>query len=389
MIISGTKKIKPNKIEDISKFVDIAGETQFKNIYKNVQEEIKDKIITKLLSKLERQNKQIEEYKQEIISLKNDIVYLLKRIILSKNEQKQFNHNSIKKININTLIKKSISSNNSPFNTSSQKLLSNCFNHIENNNTNNNINHKAIIDISSANINNINDNTNNDIDTKIANYLNSIYKRNFSKNETNINDYYSLNKKETLYDEIFQKKNNAKIEERYTGTEPCIKKNNYIKIKKYQRNISTSNSNSLNKLPTDNFHKTESHKNLSSSMMNFKNKNNSKNVFNIDSKKADRYIKYEDNINHNNITDNAINAISVIKRKKSGNKLPKTKNRNDELSKDNSPLNNYNSFKTKSQYNGIYTIIDENKIEPKNYIKVNNLYHYKQINRSPFITKKL
>ena len=388
MIISGTKKIKPNKIEDISKMVDIAGETQFKNIYKNAQEEIKDKIITKLLSKLEKQNKQIEEYKQEIISLKNDIVYLLKRIILSKNEQKTFTHNSIKKINNNTLIKKSISSNNSPFITSSQKLLPNCFNHIENNNSNNNINHKAIIDISTTNINNINDNVNNDIDTKIANYLNSIYKKNFLKNETNINEYYSLNKKETLYDEIFQKKNNQKIEERYTGTEPCIKKNNYTKIKKYQRNISTSNSNSLTKLPTDNYHKTENHKNLSSSMMNFKTKNNSKNESNIDSKKADRYIKYEDNINHY-ITDNGINVISVIKRKKSGNKLPKTKYKNDELSKDNSPLNNHNSHKTKSQYNGLYTIIDGNKIEPKNYIKVNNLYNYKQMNRSPFITKKL
>ena len=88
MIITSTKKKKPNKIDNIQKIIDSAGTTQFKNIYKNLQTEIKDKIITKLLSKLDIQNKQIEEYKQEIISLKNDLVYLLKRVILSKNEEK-------------------------------------------------------------------------------------------------------------------------------------------------------------------------------------------------------------------------------------------------------------------------------------------------------------
>ena len=88
MIIIITKKKKTNKIDNIQKIIDSAGTTQFKNIYKNLQTKIKDKIITKLLSKLDIQNKQIEEYKQEIISLKNDLVYLLKRVILSKNEEK-------------------------------------------------------------------------------------------------------------------------------------------------------------------------------------------------------------------------------------------------------------------------------------------------------------
>lgn len=220
MIITSTKKKKPNIIDNIQKFLDTAGETQFKNIYKNLQVEIKDKIITKLLSKLEIQNKQIENYKQEIISLKNDLVYLLKRVIISKNEEKIYVSNAKTKKNFNKLNKANnydISSFSPLNNTSSQiKSFNNFNNHLENNNN------KLSFDI--TNIYPINSNQ-SEIDIKINNYINSIYKHNFLKNETNINEYYSLNKKENLYEVFFLKKsntNNSKKKGGYSGRDKKI-----------------------------------------------------------------------------------------------------------------------------------------------------------------------
>ena len=99
MIITNNKKKKTNPIDNFQKIMDSAGETQFQNIYKNLQAELKDKIITQLLLKLEKQKKIIEEYKEEIMSLKNDLVYLLKRVIISKNEEKSIVSNTKNKNN--------------------------------------------------------------------------------------------------------------------------------------------------------------------------------------------------------------------------------------------------------------------------------------------------
>ena len=86
-MITNFKKQKPQLYEErIQKLIDSAGETQFKNIFTKMKDEIKNTIITKLLSKLEKQTKQIEQYKQEIISLKNDLTYILKRVLLLKNQ---------------------------------------------------------------------------------------------------------------------------------------------------------------------------------------------------------------------------------------------------------------------------------------------------------------
>ena len=303
MIIIGTKKKKPKKIDNITKMIDTAGETQFKNIYKNLQAEIKDKIITKLLLKLEKQNKQLEQYKEEIISLKNDLVYLLKRIILSNNEQKLNPNLQIRK-GKNKIIKKNSSSNcniqtfygnsNSIFvhlnkMSTQKKPFFNRKNKVYNNNI---VNNKIIIDIS--NINNNNNYAQTVLDLKINNYLNSIYKHNFLKNETNINNYYSLNKKETLFEEIFHKKNNYKIVEYYIGTNPCMNKINFFNSNRSLRNISSS----LNKMSTDyHHHDRNKSKNHSTSIIKIKNKNE----YIIDSNNND---KFDDFINNNKSDDN-------------------------------------------------------------------------------------
>ena len=377
MIITSTKKKKPTKIENIQKLIDSAGETQFKNIYKNLQVEIKDKIITKLLSKLDKQKKQIEEYKQEILSLKNDLVYLLKRIILSKNELKLNSQTSKIKRNYNNLIKNSTSSWNnyntsafSPNNSLYQiKSPTNLYNQTESNNPNN----KLSFDLSNISPNQ------NEFDIKIINYINSIYRHNFLKNETNINEYYSLNKTENLFEEIFIKRSNKKNNDLYMGTDPCINKKNKLHNNHSQRNISSS----LTKRKIESIDDRKKNKKLSSSMINIKNNDEYNEEF------EDNQEDFEDeNEEIKCKTNGKINII--IKNNNYGNKYLKVKKKSGEINTHNSQLNNYKSFKNKTQHNGFYQINNANKINNnttlKKKIKRNN--HYIPLNRSPFLANK-
>lgn len=386
MIITSTKKKKPNLIDNFQRIIDSAGETQFKNIYKNLQVELKDKIITQLLSKLEKQKKLIEEYKEEILSLKNDLVYLLKRVIISKNEEKSIFSNA-KKNNFKLVKKYSLSNNKldtrpfSPMNNKMSQLKS--FTHYYNQTESkcNNDNSEA------SNMNTANNNfiiNQTDLDIKINNYINSIYRHNFAKNDTNICEYYSLNKTESLYDEIFHKKLNQKNNEIYVGTDPCLKKkkslyNNITNSNnKSQRNISTS----LTKRPIETVEdKKKNRKLVSSSMLNIKNKNN--------------YTNVEDNEEY--IEDIDINCL--LKDDNNDNndiKYLKVKKKNPELSLDpnnSNEINNYKGFNRKIQHNGLYTTQNGNKNRNsynatglKKKIKRN--YHYIPLNRSPFLANK-
>lgn len=378
MIITSTKKKKPNLIDNFQKIIDSAGETQFKNIYRNLQTEIKDKIITQLLSKLENQKKLIEEYKQEIIALKNDLVYLLKRIIISKNEDKSIIPNINKKKNYK-LVKNNSLSNNikgkrsfSPTNNKSPQLksVSNYYNQTESKNNNDNIN----IEMSNFCPNQ------NELDIKIINYINSIYKHNFAKNETNVCDYYSLNKNESLYDEIFHKKINKKNNEFYVGTDPCLKKKKTLYNNQSQRNISTS----LTKRPIETVDERRKSKKLSSSMVNIKKKNNYSNT-----------DEFEENVDDDDDIECRNRQMNIIiKDKKYDTKYLKVTKKKHELSLDQNNLNNiknYKSFKKKTQQNGFYSATNGNKI---NYNstglkkKIKRNYQHIPLNRSPFIANK-
>ena len=387
MIISGTIKKKPNRIDNIQKLIDSAGETQFKNIYKNLQTELKDKIITKLLSKLNILNKRVEEYKQEIISLKNDLVYLLKRVILTKNENK-LNRNYKNKLNYNKLIKNSTTNNlnnNRAFsplnNTMSQlKSFSNFYNQTEINNNNTTINNN----FESPNLHPIN-NIQNELDIKINNYINSIYKHNFLKNETNINYYYFLNKKENLFEEIFQKKNGSKYTELYLGTEPNINKKNVLKNNRSQRNISAS----LLKRPIESSDKIR--KRISTSMANIKNENAyiSNNKFGEIRDNNEGY--YEDEKEDDKEEDNNNEKLDIINTNNNKEKnYLKVKKKRRELNIETNHLNNYKNFKNKTYHHGFYSNTNGNKTCTNNCAKKKNIKNNKFIplNRSPFIINK-
>ncbi len=380
MIITNNKKKKSNPIDNFQKIMDSAGETQFQNIYKNLQAELKDKIITQLLLKLEKQKKIIEEYKEEIMSLKNDLVYLLKRVIISKNEEKS--NSNVKKKNNYKLVKNySLSNNNmnirsfSPFNNKMDYIKTSSNHYYQTESKCNNDNSE----MSNINaINNIFNNNQTDLDIKINNYINSIYRHNFVRNDTNICDYYSLNKTESLYDEIFHKKMNQKNNELYVSTDPCLKrkKSLYSNINnsnnKSQRNISSL----MTKRPVETADDKRKNKKFSSSMSNIKNKNNYANT-----------EEYEDNNEDININEFMNDDNNDNKYLKVNRRIHDTKVEQNSLN----GLKNYNSFKKKDLHNGLQTSSNANR---NNYNttglkkKIKRNYHYIPLNRSPFLDNK-
>ena len=183
-----------NDIEEFNK-------PQINDLYKEIQNEIKDKVITKLLLTVQNQYKELMILKQENISLKSHLTYILKRILLNKNE---YNNNNLYKNNIyDTPFKL----NNSLFNINSRnKSNKRSFKHVksvENNRTkldNNIVNHNLNRSINEGEYTNEKINKNK-IDKKVQGCLNSMYRNNFLKSRNVISN--NLNKKETIYKELF------------------------------------------------------------------------------------------------------------------------------------------------------------------------------------------
>ena len=223
-----------NKAQSVDEF-DKSG---YDPILKEVQNEIKDKVITKYLSTIQQQSKELNELRKENTLLKNQLTYILKRILLNKSDFNQ----AVKTTRINNL-------NNSLYYNKSMV--------VNNNNKNSNSmlrplrsveNYRVVSDNlykdnnnSSTNINIIGPenngqlNTSSAVDNKINSYLNSLYRHNF--NNGNRNNYF-LNKKSTLIEELFPNKNNSF----YLSTENDPFINVYessIKQKKIRKDLST------------------------------------------------------------------------------------------------------------------------------------------------------
>ena len=223
-----------NKAQSVDEF-DKSG---YDPILKEVQNEIKDKVITTYLSTIQQQSKELNELRKENTLLKNQLTYILKRILLNKSDFNQ----AVKTTRINNL-------NNSLYYNKSMV--------VNNNNKNSNSmlrplrsveNYRVVSDNlykdnnnSSTNINIIGPenngqlNTSSAVDNKISSYLNSLYRHNF--NNGNRNNYF-LNKKSTLIEELFPNKNNSF----YLSTENDPFINVYessIKQKKIRKDLST------------------------------------------------------------------------------------------------------------------------------------------------------
>jgi len=189
-----------------------ADRSQYYDLFKEIQNEIKDKVISKFLYTIEQQAKELQQVKKENTLLKNQLTYILKRILLNKNDyvsavrtNKLNNLNSSINYNRSMIIK-----DNNRKSNSMMRPLKSCGNYrTVNDNFDPDKIQSRYRENSSVNIHGVdNNNTNNNVDNKISGYLNSLYRHNFTNSNKAGNDYF-LNKNQTLYDELFQNKNGS------------------------------------------------------------------------------------------------------------------------------------------------------------------------------------
>ena len=184
-----------------------AGKSIFQNIYKKCQNEIKDLVITKLLNKIKELNSKIEFLEKENKKLKDNLIYILKRILSNKEE---INNNNYKNKYKHTLNKNSdnIYSKNKELtfleNNFSKEKYTPKYSLIESSktlryNTEFYNTYNSLINLESEN-----DQTK---EAKAKNYLNNLYRNNFS-GYTNGTPYkYFINKNKSIYEELFPEAN--------------------------------------------------------------------------------------------------------------------------------------------------------------------------------------
>ena len=194
--------------------INAAGNTIFENIYQNCQHEVKDRIITQLLSKIEEQNKKINSLEKENKKLKDNFIYILKRILSNKEE---YNINTNNKqsfifpynIKNNRNVRKSRNkSNNSRNNASYSINKNNTKDKYITNYSKKEISRKNKNDMNNSLDNliddNIDDNQKNEIiEAKAKRYLNDLYRKNFGGPDGTTPNSYFINKNISLYEELF------------------------------------------------------------------------------------------------------------------------------------------------------------------------------------------
>jgi hypothetical protein len=218
--------------------------SQHYDLLKEVQNEIKDKVISKYLYKIEHQAKELDQLKKENTLLKNQLTYILKRILLNK-----YDYNSAARANKLNNLNSAINYNRSML-INDNNLKSNAMLRPLRSVENYRIvpdkitsrykeNDNSPVNIQSLDTN-TNPNNNDSLNSKISGYLNSLYMHNFGNtNGGNL----SLNKNQTLYDELFPNKNSSY----YLNIEEPIMEENikYRSAKKRENN--SANSRYLNK----------------------------------------------------------------------------------------------------------------------------------------------
>jgi hypothetical protein len=182
--------------------------SQFYDLYKEMQNEIKDKVITKQLLLISHQAKEITELKKENILLKNQLTYILKKILLNKNDYTSAARtNRLNNLNSSINYNRSmILKDNNRKSNSMLRPLRSCENYrcvTENITSRYKENNNSLV-----NIHGNENNNNSSIDNKVSGYLNSLYRHNFNNtNKAGGNNF--LNKNQTLMEELFPNKNSS------------------------------------------------------------------------------------------------------------------------------------------------------------------------------------
>ena len=311
--------------------------SKFKILYKEIQNDIKNIVIIRLHNQISKLIKELEKLKKENVIIKNDLIYILKRVLINKNE---FNIINVKNNNMNNITNNSYININSSMNYQNNSLISlnktkNSFlsnekaSNIQNNNQNTSRTKTSLINTPDKNNkiffpenngkskNHIEKNKYRNINNKIDNYLNNLYRHNFIDSHLGFENNYNLNKSKTIYDELF-------------NTQGSLHDN--------RRNNNNSQKKTLNSLDDIN----EKVKAISAKKIKnynqYKNLNIKLNKFtdNIDNKKFEYY-----KININKKDENNINNFLDKKNKTNRNLLKKNDINNKGISLIENDNNNY------------------------------------------------
>lgn len=129
--------------------------SKYKVIYQKIKEEIKSKVITRLLNQVETLQKKYNKLQKENSLIKNDLIYILKRVLLNKTDYINLLNNNLPNGNRNFLMK-NIYSMGSSVNSPNNNSFLNCksynslfspqesINNNDNNYNNTSINKKGI-----------------------------------------------------------------------------------------------------------------------------------------------------------------------------------------------------------------------------------------------------
>ena len=191
------------------------GYYQFKKLYKIIQNDIKNIVISRLHNQIRILVKELEALKKENTIIKNDLIYILKRILNNKPEYNILykslsnNHNNScinlkPNMNYNSSL---ISLNTKNSFLSAEKANTN---NIQNNNYNTSRTKISLMK-KADNLSNIltsdnnlkSEDKNRQLNNKIDSYLNSLYRHNFVENHFGYENNYNLNKSKGIYDELF------------------------------------------------------------------------------------------------------------------------------------------------------------------------------------------
>ena len=242
-------------MEDNNSEVSDAERFQLNDLFKEMKSQIKDKDISKYLVLIEQQAKELSELKKENTLLKNQLTYILKRILLNKNDYTSAARtNRLNSLNgsINYNRSMAIRDSNGKSNSMMKPLKSLEY-------------YRSITENISSRYKEGNDGlanieadgSNNNVDNRAGGYLNSLYRHNFNnRNKTGGNF-----KNQTLTEDLFPNKDNSFYVN--TENEQLVNDNNktwkkrennsserrglYKKAKTYMRNNHETKSNSVNK----------------------------------------------------------------------------------------------------------------------------------------------
>ena len=270
--------------------------------------------------------------KKENALIKNDLIYILKRVLINKNDYININNNNTSNLSKNYQTKSAYSinglKNKAYLNSKSynsflsskdnlnketsnyNQLYYNYYNREANNSMRKQIEKRRYSiddDYKKGNNSSFSPQENSlqfNMQNKIDYYLNSLYKHNFSEEcATGTSSVHLLNKNQSIYDELFSNKNNRNKNLSHLNTDFNFRK---ISNRKDRKNINTNN---------DNYNYDSD-----------SNKKNNKNYNNIQKNHTNNYLKVHRKGNMSNITNNKsknkINGYNKIRNsgsKSSGN----------------------------------------------------------------------